>query len=95
MSEQIRIVVATEEQFRAMIREEVEAILQQAILQIMRKSSRKEYITTAEFKELTGCSHRLQQYYRDEGKITFSQEGRKIFYKMDDVERFMDERRVG
>lgn len=78
-----------------MIREEIEAILQKAIPPIMRKSNRKEYITTAEFKELTGCSHRLQKYYRDEGKITFSQEGRKIFYKMDDVERFMAERRVG
>jgi hypothetical protein len=94
MAEQSRIVVATEEQFRAMIREEVEEILQQAIPQIMRKASRKEYITTSEFKELTGCSHRLQQYYREERKIPFSQEGRKIFYKMDDVERFMEERRV-
>ncbi len=90
-----KIVVATEEQFRAMIRQEVEAILQQSIPKIMRKASRKEYITTAEFKELTGCSHRFQQYYRSERKIPFSQEGRKIFYKMDDVERFMEERRVG
>jgi len=95
MKHQYKIVVASEEQFRDMIREEVESILQQSIPKIMRRANRKEYITTAEFKELTGCSSRVQKYLRNKKKISYSQEGRKIFYKMVDVDRFMDKRRVG
>lgn len=88
------IFIPTEEKFRKIISDTVDSILEQRIPEIIRKANRKEYLTTAEFKELTGCSHRVQQYLRDEGKIPYSQEGRKIFYKTTDVEGFMAERRV-
>jgi len=95
MNDQYKIVVASEEQLRDMIREEVESILQHSIPEIIRRASRKEYITNAEFKELTGCSFRIQKYYMDKKKISYSQEGHKVFYKMVDVDRFMDEWKVG
>ena len=88
------VYVASEEQFRKFLAETVDSILSRRIPEIMRKANRKEFLTTKEFKELTGCSHRVQQYLRNEGKITFSQEGRKIFYRTVDVEKFMEERRV-
>lgn len=88
------IFIPTKKEFQDIISETVDAILAQRIPEIIRRANRKEYITTAEFKDLTGCSHRVQQYLRDENKIAFSQEGRKIFYKTTDVEQFMDDRRI-
>ena len=88
------IFIPTKQEFQDIISETVDAILAQRIPEIIRRATRKEYITTAEFKELTGCSFRVQQYLRDENKIPFSQEGRKIFYKTTDVEKFMDDRRI-
>jgi MerR family transcriptional regulator, repressor of the yfmOP operon len=88
------VYIATEDQFRKFLSETVDSILQRRIPEIMRKANRKEYITTKEFRELTGCSYRVQQYLRNTGKIAFSQQGRKIFYKTLDVEKFMEERRV-
>lgn len=88
------VFVPTEEKFREILSDEVESLLERRIPKIIRRANRKEYITTSEFKELTGCSHRVQQYLRDENKIAYSQEGRKIFYRTEDVEKFMDERRI-
>lgn len=88
------VIILPESKFRQILNEELDTILESRIPEIIRRSNRKEYITTAEFKELTGCSHRMQQYYREEGIIPYSQEGRKIFYKTTDVEKFMKDRRV-
>lgn len=91
---QENIFIPTEAKFREILNETVDTILENRIPQIIRKANRKEYITTSEFKELTGCSYRVQHYLRTEGKISYSQEGRKIFYRTEDVETFMKERRI-
>jgi len=88
------IFIPTQEKFEEILDRKLNAILKERIPEIIRRANRKEYITTNEFKDLTGCSHRIQQYMRDENKIPFSQEGRKIFYKTTDVEKFMDDRRI-
>lgn len=89
-----QVFIPTKEEFRKILNDTVDTLLTRRIPEIIRRANRKEYITTAEFKELTGCSSRVQQYIRNEKKIPFSQEGRKIFYKTSDVEKFMEERRV-
>lgn len=91
---QSNVFIPTEDKFREILNDTVDSLLEQRIPEIIRKANRKEYITTKELKELTGCSHRVQHYYRKEGILPFSQEGRKIFYKTSDVEKFMEERRV-
>lgn len=94
MKDTLNVVVLTESQLKQLINETVSELLDQRIPEIIRRANRKEYITSAEFKELTGCSYRVQSYLRSENKITFSQEGRKIFYKTTDVEKFIDERKI-
>lgn len=94
MSEKTIAVIATEDQIRKIIRDEVYSILEQSIPEIMRRANRKEYLSTSDFEELTGCGARTQQYYRDEKLIPYSQEGRKIWYKTSDVEKFIDERKI-
>lgn len=88
------IIVVTKAEFREFVEETVGSLLERKIPKIIRRANRKEYLTTAEFEELTGCSSRAQHYYRSKGLIAFSQEGRKIFYRTEDVEKFMEERRI-
>ena len=49
----------------------------------------ERYISNKEFTEVMDVSSRTAQTWRDEGKIGFSQEGRKIYYSLKDIEEFM------
>lgn len=51
------------------------------------------YLNNKQFMEMLGVSLRTVQTWRDEGKIAFSQVGNKIYYKLSDVEKFMQEYR--
>ena len=44
-----------------------------------------------EFIQLMGISKRTAQGWRDEGKISFSQVGNKIYYKQSDVDKLLAE----
>ncbi|WP_084466320.1 helix-turn-helix domain-containing protein [Kaistella palustris] len=47
------------------------------------------YLNNKQFMEMLDVSLRTAQTWRDEGKITFSQVGNKIYYKLSDVENFI------
>lgn len=89
-----QVFIPNEEKFREIISDEVESLLERRIPEIIRRANRKEYLTTAELKELTGISFRKQHYLRQEKKISFVQEGRSILYRTEDVEKFMEEHRI-
>ena len=61
--------------------------------QISLKSERKKetFLDNQEFLLLLKISKRTAQTWRDEGKISFSQVGNKIYYKLSDVEKLMQE----
>ena len=61
--------------------------------QITAKANPKQetYLGSVEFLKLLDVSKRTAQTWRDEGKISFSQVGSKIYYKLSDVEKFMQE----
>lgn len=88
------VFIPTENKFREILSDTVDQILSRRIPQIMRQANRKEYMTTAEFEELTGMSYATQKYHRDVHNIEFIQEGRRILYPTEKVEAFMDERRI-
>ncbi|TDD99754.1 helix-turn-helix domain-containing protein [Flavobacterium cellulosilyticum] len=53
---------------------------------------RKEiFLDNNEFMTLLKVCKRTAQTWRDEGKISFSQVGNKIYYKLTDVEKLMQE----
>lgn len=54
-------------------------------------ASKKSFMDNEEFLELMGISKRTAQSWRDEGKISFSQVGNKIYYKMSDVDKLLAE----
>jgi hypothetical protein len=53
-------------------------------------SSPDQVLTNQEFLDKMNISKRTAQTWRDEGKISFSQEGGKIYYRMSDVQKFLD-----
>lgn len=54
------------------------------------KAAADEIIDNADFIQLMKISKRTAQAWRDEGKISFSQVGGKIYYKMSDVNGLLD-----
>ena len=61
--------------------------------QISLKSDAKKetFLDNQEFLLLLKISKRTAQTWRDEGKISFSQVGNKIYYKLSEVEKLMQE----
>ena len=54
------------------------------------KSSSNEFVDNSDFIKLMNISKRTAQAWRDEGKISFSQVGGKIYYKMSDVQEMLN-----
>lgn len=52
---------------------------------------KKPFMDNEEFIQLMGISKRTAQCWRDEGKISFSQVGNKIYYKQTDVDKLLSE----
>ncbi|PKD45283.1 helix-turn-helix domain-containing protein [Rhodohalobacter barkolensis] len=61
---------------------------------VIRKATRKEWLTTDDVMEILDCSRRHVQYLRDSKQLTFSQNGRTIRYHFDDLESFMNSHKV-
>ena len=53
--------------------------------------SKKGFMDNEEFLEFMGISKRTAQSWRDDGKISFSQVGNKIYYKAVDVDKLLAE----
>jgi len=54
-------------------------------------AKKETFLDNQEFLLLLKISKRTAQTWRDEGKISFSQVGNKIYYKLSDVEKLMQE----
>ena len=59
-------------------------------LEANQKPSKETFLDNQEFIQLMNISKRTAQTWRDEGKVSFSQIGSKIYYKMKDVEVLLD-----
>ena len=53
-------------------------------------SPSEHFIDNQAFMNLMKISSRTAQAWRDDGKIGFSQHGKKIYYRMSDIDRFLD-----
>ena len=52
---------------------------------------KQTFIDNKTFLHIMGVSQRTGQAWRDEGKVAFSQVGNKIYYKMEDIEKLLEE----
>lgn len=49
----------------------------------------KDWLSTEEVMEMLNVSRRTIQNYRDEGKVSYFQQGRKILYPREGIEEFL------
>lgn len=54
------------------------------------KRPEDDFLDNQEFIQLLNISKRTAQSWRDEGRISFSQIGSKIYYRMCDVQKLLD-----
>ena len=54
------------------------------------KTPEETFLDNQEFIQLMNISKRTAQTWRDEGIVSFSQIGSKIYYRMNDVKKLMD-----
>ncbi len=62
----------------------------EALLNDPRKLLDDTFITNDEFIQMMGICGRTSQNWRDQGLISFSQIGRKIYFRMSDVAVFLE-----
>jgi excisionase family DNA binding protein len=82
--------IATKKELDETVRKAVAELLKSELPTLLRKVNRKEWLNTNELMELTGWSRRTVQYLRDENKIPYSQEGRRILYRTSDIEEYLE-----
>lgn len=58
------------------------------------KKPEEQFLDNQEFMQLMNISKRTAQSWRDEGKISFSQIGGKIYYRLNDVQNLLDSHHI-
>ena len=80
-------VILTSEQYQEIIQKLDELRSQ---LAANKNSVEVQFIDNQQFIKLMSVSKRTAQTWRDEGIISFSQVGSKIYYRMSDVKKMLD-----
>jgi flagellar biosynthesis/type III secretory pathway chaperone len=80
-------VILTSEQYQEIIQKLDELKSQ---LAANKNSVEVQFIDNQQFIKLMSVSKRTAQTWRDEGIISFSQVGSKIYYRMSDVKKMLD-----
>lgn len=80
--------------------EDLKETLREVVTEVLSKSNPsprtpvKPWLNRKDVKEILGVSDAQLQYLRDSRQIPFSQFGRKIVYKAEDIEAFLRRHRV-
>lgn len=81
-------IILSKEQYEGLI-SKIEQIQQSVSSRMAPKQ--EIFLDNEEFIKTMKISRRTAQTWRDEGKISFSQVGNKIYYKLSDIEKTMQE----
>jgi 3-methyladenine DNA glycosylase Tag len=80
-------VILTSEQYKELV---VRLDKLNSTLESNQKPSQETFLDNQEFIQLMNISKRTAQTWRDEGIVSFSQIGSKIYYKMIDVQKLLN-----
>jgi len=83
-------IILTKDQYQEIL-EKLEAISDSINI---RADKSETFVDNQEFLQMMKISKRTAQTWRDEGKISFSQVGNKIYYKLADVEALLQQHYV-
>ena len=87
--------IASKEEIEQATERAVSRLLSEQLPALVRKASRKPWLTTAEACEYLNVSRRHLQYLRTSRQLPFSKDGRTIRYHIDDLDDFLEKRKVG
>lgn len=82
--------IPTREELKKTVAEAVEKAVTNRLPEIIRKVTQKEYYTIEEVSDLLDVSRRHLQYLRDSGQLSYVKNGRKIYFKAEDLEAFFE-----
>lgn len=83
-----QIYLSDKKELQQLIKEAVKEVFDAYLPMAIRKASRKKWLTTNELMKELNCSRRHLQYLRTTNQIPFIQNGKKVWYDMDDIEEF-------
>ena len=80
-------IILTSEQYQILLNQIDE--IKKSLNQKQKKPS-DIFVDNQEFIQLMNISKRTAQNWRDQGTISFSQVGSKIYYRMSDIQKLLD-----
>jgi excisionase family DNA binding protein len=86
-----KIYFPSQAEFEDIIERKFEKILSDKLPALIRKATQKQYFTISDACELLSCSRRHLLYLRQSGQINIVKNGKKIFFKREDLEAFFDD----
>jgi hypothetical protein len=81
-------IILSSDQYQAILNKIEEINLK---IQTAHAAPGESFVDNQQFLQLMQVSKRTAQTWRDEGKISFSQVGAKIYYKLSDIEAMLKE----
>lgn len=88
------IVVAESDTLRDTVADVVREVMVDAVPDAIREAQKAKWLHRNDVKENYGLTDRQLQYLRDEGKVTYTQRGRRIWYLRESVEEYFEKGRV-
>ena len=86
----MQIYIPTEEEQVKLLEKVVARILDERLPAIIRKATRKQWLTNKEASIFLSCTIRHLQNLRDTKQLQFSQNGKTIRYHIDDLEAYLN-----
>ena len=77
-------------EFQEAVETSFEKLLEDKLPALIRRATEKKYFTIDEACEYLDCSRRHLQYLRNSGQINYVKNGKKIYFRQDDLLEFFD-----
>jgi len=90
----MNVFIPNKEEFEEAIYNAVRKVMREEMPMLIRKATRKKWLTTNDVMDMLQCSRRQVQYLRDSRQIPFSQNGRTIRYCIEDIEVYLNDNKV-
>ena len=87
--------ISSKEEIEEATEKAVSRLLSEKLPALVRKAAQKPWLTTKEASEYLQVSRRHLQYLRTSRQLPFSKDARTIRYHLDDLDEFLENRRVG
>ena len=92
---EMKTYITSKEEIQEATEEAVSRLLSEQLPALVRKAAQKQWMTTQEAMDYLQVSRRHLQYLRTSRQLPFSKDGRTIRYHVDDLDEFLEKRKVG